>query len=797
MDPLSALSIASAVIQIVDFSSKVIARTREVYQSADGSIEEITLIEDATANLDDLMKDLMSKTEIEAFTRGAFDRKTPDQQLIQLAEDSNTLANELNQTLKACRVKKDGSQRGALSQGLRSVLEQKSLTTLKQKLDELRKQIDTTLLITIRQGMTNGSVRKKPPPNETAEFTDRKVTFLAAVRDHDWQPTTQHDLAAFSDRLISSIDMDIEERFPQCHFGSIPQAHRETFQWIYKSRVHKDSTNWDSFADWLSATLMKFMFDNPSTWNSLKSWSHSKPLTKAGFFFWNSGTVMQMSRQGLIQSLLYSSLKEDNNTLLNVFKQRYQQFLGFGGGRQPLVWSELREAFETMISAPLTPRNFFFMIDGLDEFDGDSKELIELVLSIADHPHVKICVASRPWLVFSDAFADRPSLRLEDLTRNDVQNYIKSFFANNQHYTRLARLEPTGASSLIDSIAEKSAGVFLWVYLVVRSLLDGLSNADRLSDLVRRLNALPPGLEELFSKLLRSLDADYFTHACQLLRLVAGMNRPHLLYLYFADNEDENSTIQDETRSLSPDEILSRLETMDRRLMSRCKGFLEVDNRSTQLDQPLSEDSRVGWIHRTAKDFLTSGTLWQTVLEATGHDAFDIERRWANASMGIFKTTPASLDERWTNLRICIDYAILVEFSHNVCPVEYLNELWRSTVQRRIYESGGSSPDIPLSYINAIGPIVTREELTHARKTERMPRASRLYLDRTDSVSLLGAGFEYIRAREKRDSESRAYYSLRSPARLKEALRKIEIRVGTIEKGRKEGRWERTKKRLF
>jgi len=228
----------------------------------------------------------------------------------------------------------------------------------------------------------------------------------------------------------------------------------------------------------------------------------------------------------------------------------------------------------------------------LDEFDGDSKELIELVLSIADHPHVKICVASRPWLVFSDAFADRPSLRLEDLTRNDVQNYIKSFFANNQHYTSLAKLEPIGASSLIDSIAEKSAGVFLWVYLVVRSLLDGLSNADRLSDLVRRLNALPPDLEELFSKLLRSLDADYFTHACQLLRLVAGMNRPRLLYLYFADNEDDNSAIQEETRSLSPDEMLTRLETMDRRLMSRCKGFLEVDNRSTQLDQPLQKVSQ-------------------------------------------------------------------------------------------------------------------------------------------------------------------------------------------------------------
>jgi hypothetical protein len=69
--------------------------------------------------------------------------------------------------------------------------------------------------------MTNGSVRKKPPPNETAEFTNRKATFLAAVRDHDWQPTTQHDLTAFPDRLISSVDMDVEEQFLSAILGRL------------------------------------------------------------------------------------------------------------------------------------------------------------------------------------------------------------------------------------------------------------------------------------------------------------------------------------------------------------------------------------------------------------------------------------------------------------------------------------------------------------------------------------------------------------------------------------------------
>ena len=191
---------------------------------------------------------------------------------------------------------------------------------------------------------------------------------------------------------------------------------------------------------------------------------------------------MQMSRMGLLQSILHTSLECDRTTLLHLFKQRWQQFVGYGGGRQPLTWPELRTATETMISAPVTPRNFFFMIDGLDEFDGDPKELVDLVLSMAKYPHVKICVSSRPWLVFSAAFADRPSLRVEHLTRDDVRKYIMSRFADDKHYARLSKLNPMGASALISNMTEKSAGVFLWVYLVVQSLLDGLSDGDRLSD---------------------------------------------------------------------------------------------------------------------------------------------------------------------------------------------------------------------------------------------------------------------------------------------------------------------------
>ena len=99
MEPLSALAIASAVSQIVDFSSKVIARTREVYISADGAIEENRLLKDATANLDDLMERLQTSTYSRNFGYDFSHGKSPDQQLLQLAEDSHSVAISLREML--------------------------------------------------------------------------------------------------------------------------------------------------------------------------------------------------------------------------------------------------------------------------------------------------------------------------------------------------------------------------------------------------------------------------------------------------------------------------------------------------------------------------------------------------------------------------------------------------------------------------------------------------------------------------------------------------------------------------
>jgi len=146
----------------------------------------------------------------------------------------------------------------------------------------------------------------------------------------------------------------------------------------------------------------------------------------------------------------------------------------------------------------------FFCIDGLHEYHESHKELVTLIQGFL-LPHVKTCVSSRPWNVFKDAFQQRLSLKLEDITSEDIKHVVDSKSSSNKGFTQLRMLDPQYADQLITSIIQKASEVFLWVILVTDSLLEGLSDGERLEELQARLDALPADLESLFWKTFNKL----------------------------------------------------------------------------------------------------------------------------------------------------------------------------------------------------------------------------------------------------------------------------------------------------
>lgn len=53
---------------------------------------------------------------------------------------------------------------------------------------------------------------------------------------------------------------------------------------------------------------MKYLISHPDTDGNLQSWANGARLVTASYFFWNAGTDMEKSQEGLLQSLLHEVL---------------------------------------------------------------------------------------------------------------------------------------------------------------------------------------------------------------------------------------------------------------------------------------------------------------------------------------------------------------------------------------------------------------------------------------------------------------------------------------------------------
>jgi hypothetical protein len=193
-----------------------------------------------------------------------------------------------------------------------------------------------------------------------------------------------------------------------------------------------------------------------------------------------------------------------------------------------------------------------------------------MLFSMTRTSNIKILASSCPWLVFQDAFENSPKLVLQDLTHNHIKVFAYDSLYNHSRFDRLLSLEPDRALKLVTEIVDKASDVFLWVYLVVRSLMDGLTNADRISDLQRRLQELPIDLEQYFFYILTSLDSFYFHQASQLFRLVLEARKPLSVLTFVARSKQVCIEWMEATVLLSiyPSSELILIDT--RALSARC-----------------------------------------------------------------------------------------------------------------------------------------------------------------------------------------------------------------------------------
>ena len=502
-----------------------------------------------------------------------------------------------------------------------------------------------------------------------------------------WISSAQELLGCLNDR-ITALEKD-QELLMSLWFESInirgdnlPAAHRDTFSWIFAGHL-PDHSREITFVRWLShenttfwvngkagsgkSTLMKFLSSHATTMRHLKQWAGEQQLITSRFFFWNSGTSLQKSQIGLLRSILFEILRQCPE-LVGQVREAREQLIGRSNLKkapktthspeeitstashfsEPWTWGheELIWVYQFIVEKK-TASKFCFFIDGLDEYKAegarDHQDLIRTIRLLASSPNIKLCVSSRPWVVFSDAFGsdDQWVLKLEDLTKTDIHQYVFDKLNEHDQYKKLSS-SISGYSELIGEVVRKAQGVFLWVFLVVRDLLEGLTYNDTPRTMRLRLDQFPADLESYFEHMIASIPKFYRKETAQTFRIALAREEPLLLLSYaFVDEITEEPELGLETPipKWKPDDLTKKYDTMRRRLDGRCRGLVEIvvdDRANNDFDS-----YKVDFLHRTARDFLLRADY---VTELVGGDSMTDTRLWARVSRAVLLTMQTMSD---------------------------------------------------------------------------------------------------------------------------------------------------------
>lgn len=128
MDPLTIVGLAASIVQLVDIGHKLVTGAKEVYDSTNGlltSLEDMKLIADDIQN---------AATEI----KGSPSFSKNERDVVNVAQRSLDLANELQQKLKRLEIRPDRSRKvEAARVVLQSMWQRKDIKELDERLSKI------------------------------------------------------------------------------------------------------------------------------------------------------------------------------------------------------------------------------------------------------------------------------------------------------------------------------------------------------------------------------------------------------------------------------------------------------------------------------------------------------------------------------------------------------------------------------------------------------------------------------------------------------------------------------------
>ncbi|UPK92585.1 hypothetical protein LCI18_003520 [Fusarium solani-melongenae] len=714
MEAIEAVSLAANILQFIVFAKGCYVEIREIRASAKGLTKNDAKLLNSTSEREEMLG------SISAGLSSPEGELTPTQQQIRnIAGRCQQMASDLREDIESRSVKDHSN---VWKTAFNVATRRHKIPEVEKKIaewEDLKKDLFRLLTIHISQQQSDVELTLAELVEQTrhlgithSDNLDRmKSDILEAIsRESESQEAASNlstELFDWTKRVYSLKKTQVilqSLRFDEMvdRRDGIAEAQPCTFEWVEKPKL--------SFLEWLSkddgvywvtghpgsgkSTFMKYLSHHTKMHQKLVQWAAPKTLVTASFYFWFSGTALQKSQEGLLRSLLFQILRQCPFLIPRVCESRWSSDLGI-----PWTRSELIGTLKSL-TPNATSTKFFFLIDGLDEYQDYAgprggkeggvsahvRDIIEVINDLANLPDIKLCVSSRPWPAFENAFgqATHRKLYVHNENREDIGRYIRERFTSSPAYQK-SLIPRKDLQTLSNSMVEDSRGVFLWVSLVVESLLQGLENGDRVGELRKRFEETPKTLHAMFERMLDSVEERYHEQAAQILQVTFHARAPMYVAVYSFIGDDE-LLLDGDPKPWSEDDCIHKSKSTEDRLKVRCPDLIKIKgNPTTMTTAQTMTKHQVEFLHRTVKDFLSLEET-QKMLQDRIKESFDPMRFISKALLAHIRGAKISGDQTWSPTSWEM-FQLLDELTYYVSELEQTTKLPQIELLERLHET--------------------------------------------------------------------------------------------------------------
>ena len=376
-------------------------------------------------------------------------------------------------------------------------------------------------------------------------------------------------------------------------------------------------------------------FDDECVLPSSEADAVSNDMIVAVFHYSFRGGYTEASHEFMLRSLLYQILKS-NGRVFPYLQQRLRSILR---SAQEWGYDDLKVALASLHKVHFK-MTVVLVVDGMDESDNERRtDVLDFLTDFASKSSlctVKLLIASRPESYVRPWMGRSSHIFLESENRVDIQVVVKDGISKIERLrdpTFDAGLQSSNETNEVSDfgeigsyIVENSAGVFLWVNLVLKELEDcviegGYSLSD-LDDLVRRLPRDLRGKDGFYGLMIKRLSKRHASNETH-----RGRARRIFTFITFADRALSVPELGDALavpiQAMQP-EALRRFDMSRHRprdietgLYSLTGGLVEI--RKAHTDE---QDNFVQLIHQTTREFLLARDkiAWPYDMDETSGD---------------------------------------------------------------------------------------------------------------------------------------------------------------------------------